>query len=157
MCAASALVVVHRGMEELECIASVDLLRRAGTAVTLAYLGDGSDAPGAEKAVVGKNGITVLADTQLSELPKDAVFDLVMIPGGPGVPGLRKTGEAAGLLKQQALRGGWIGCICAAPVLLKDAGLLEGRRYSCHPSVAKELPDGMTDDVVIDGLSAIRR
>jgi 4-methyl-5(b-hydroxyethyl)-thiazole monophosphate biosynthesis len=56
------------------------------------------------------------------------------------------------LVRRQHADGGWIAAICAAPVVLKDAGLLAGRRYTAHSSVAAELPEALLDErVVVDG------
>jgi len=55
-------------------------------------------------------------------------------------------------VRRQARYGRWIAAICAAPTVLRDAGLIPGIRFTAHPSVAPELP-GMISDrrVVTDG------
>jgi len=56
------------------------------------------------------------------------------------------------VVRSHAAAGKWLAAICAAPTVLHAAGLLDGRRYTAHFSVAGELPDILTDQrVVVDG------
>ena len=106
------------GFEEAELVMPVDLLRRAEVEVVIAALGD--------LAAPGKQGIRLEADVRLADADP-ATFDLLMLPGGPGVATLLSDGRAAALVKQFAEAGKTVAAICAAPLVLKDAGLLEGR------------------------------
>lgn len=140
----TVLAIMAEGFEELELVAPVDLLRRAGADVTLAALGP-------DRGVRGRNGLLIQADALLDEAagqPRDCLF----LPGGPGVSRLRSDPRPARLAREQAARGGWIAAICAAPAVLHDAGLLAGRRYTAHFSVAGELPAVLADErTVADG------
>jgi protein deglycase len=94
--------------------------------------------------------MTVHADTTLAAA-EGFPFDCVILPGGPGVSRLRADSRVSAWVRRQHAANGWIAAICAAPVVLKDAGLLEGRRYTAHPSVLTELPDAIRDErVVVD-------
>jgi 4-methyl-5(b-hydroxyethyl)-thiazole monophosphate biosynthesis len=126
-----ALIVLPQGFEEVEAVTPIDLLRRAGVSVTIASLDDRLE-------VTGRNGIAVLADAPL-EVPFSRSYDMVILPGGPGVKHLRADPRIVDLVKTQAARGAWVAAICAAPTVLHDAGLLKDRRYTAHPSVAGEL------------------
>ncbi|MCX7721850.1 MAG: DJ-1/PfpI family protein [Verrucomicrobiae bacterium] len=139
------LCILGPGFEEIETLAPVDLLRRAGVEVVLAALGD-------SKLVTGRCGVTVQADAALAEVDP-ATFDLLLIPGGPGVKNLRADGRAAQLAKLFVQSGKPVGAICGAPTVLADAGLLEGKRFTAHSSVAGELPGALLEErVVEDGL-----
>lgn len=139
-----ALFLFADGVEELELIAPVDVLRRAGVEVTMATLGDGMH-------VLTRGGITLHADALLSEVTV-ADFDIIVVPGGPGVIELRKQGTLASTLKAFAPSGKPIAAICAAPLLLHDAGLLQDKRFTSHDSCWQELPLSLPKDaVVIDG------
>ncbi len=131
------------GFEEAELVMPVDLLRRAGVEVVIAALGD--------LAVPGKQGMRLEADVLLADAdPK--TFDLLMLPGGPGVATLLSDGRAAELAKQFADAGKVVAAICAAPLVLADAGLLEGKRFTAYPSVRADLGEGCVDErVVVDG------
>jgi 4-methyl-5(b-hydroxyethyl)-thiazole monophosphate biosynthesis len=143
----TVLAILAEGFEEIEAITPVALLRRAGAEVTLAALGEGIH-------VTGRNGLTVHANTTLAALesggPRD--FDCVLLPGGPGVKHLRADPRVQALVLRQHAAGRLLAAICAAPTVLQDAGLLAGRRYTAHFSVAAELPAILAQErVVIDG------
>lgn len=147
----NVLALLPEGFEEIEAVTPIDLWRRGGVAVTTAAL---SDAPSAaERALVtGRSQLGVAADTVLAAVPEEAVFDAIFLPGGPGVKLLRADPRVAARVRAQSARGGWLFAICAAPTVLHDAGLLHGRRYTAHFSVAQELPDLLADEaVVVDG------
>jgi len=140
----TVLAILPEGFEELEAVAPIDLLRRAGAEVTVAALGPTIH-------ITGRNGLTMHADTTLSVVG-ESVFDLLFLPGGPGVALMRADPRvrATVLLHHKADR--WLAAICAAPAVLYDAGLLTGRRYTAHFSVANELTAILADKrVVADG------
>jgi 4-methyl-5(b-hydroxyethyl)-thiazole monophosphate biosynthesis len=140
-----ALVILHPQFEEIEAVTPMDLLSRAGVEVIIA-------STSSERAVTGRSGITLLADAELSDVAED-LFDAIILPGGPGIQAIRNDALICGLLQQHHTSGKWIACICAAPLLLQDAGLLqEYTRYTSHPSVEDELCGELqVTEVVTDG------
>ncbi len=159
----TVLAILADGFEEIEAITPIDLLRRAGAAVTIAALGSDRD-------VTGRSGITVRTDLTLAALGTTAVsgplpapdsgadagfpplFDCLLLPGGPGVKLLRADPRMRTLVLRHHAADRWLAAICAAPLLLHDAGLLAGRRYTAHFSVAAELADRLpAERVVVDG------
>ncbi len=140
----TVLVVLAEGFEEIEAITPIDVLRRAGATVTVAALVDGIH-------ITGRNGITLHADVPLSGV-EARDFDCIFLPGGPGVKNLRADPRVRQLLLRQQAAGRWIAAICAAPTVLHDAGLLAGKNYTAHFSVANELPAiRAADRTVVDG------
>ena len=139
----AVLTLLMDGFEELEAVAPIDLLRRAGAEVTLAALGK-------EHRVAGRNGLVMQAETTLDAIASQE-FDMLFLPGGPGVKILRADPRVRTLVQQYATAGRWIAAICAAPAVLHGAGLLGARRYTAHFSVAGELPSILADErVVVD-------
>lgn len=136
------LCLLTDGFEEIETVAPVDLLRRAGFEVVMASL--------TERTLVGRCGIRMEADRLLSD-ESAADFDLLFVPGGPGVASLRADGRPAALAKAFASAGKPVAAICAAPLVLMDAGLLEGRKFTAYHSVRSELGGGLDERVVVDG------
>jgi 4-methyl-5(b-hydroxyethyl)-thiazole monophosphate biosynthesis len=140
----TVLAILAEGFEEIEATAPVDLLRRAGAEVTMAALGAGIH-------VSGRSGMTMHADTTL-EAAKGGTYDCLMLPGGPAVGLLRSDPRVRQLVLAQHSSGRWLAAICAAPLVLHDAGLLEGRRYTAHSSTAPELHHILSGEkCVVDG------
>ncbi len=138
-----ALIILHPGFEEMEAVAPIDLLARAGIEVVQASTAD-------TRLVAGRNGITLEATHSLAEVA-DQNFDAVILPGGPGIMKLRGDARITGCLRLHHANGKLVAAICAAPLLLLDSGLSEGIAYTAHPSTLEELPDSRPDAVVIDG------
>lgn len=140
----TVLVILADGFEEIEAVAPVDLLRRAEIEVTTASLSDNRHA-------TGRSGITVHSDTTLSAV-QGRLFDLLFLPGGAGVKNLRADARVRETVRQHQAAGRWIAAICAAPTVLNDCGLLTGKRYTAHFSVAGELPQILANErIVTDG------
>lgn len=140
----TVLVPLADGFEEIEAFAPVDLLRRAGVEVTIATLNE-------TRHATGRSGITAHGDATLASV-MERDFDLLFLPGGAGVKLLRADPRVRDLVLKQHGAGRWLAAICAAPTVLHDCGLLAGRRYTAHFSVANELPAILTaEKVVTDG------
>lgn len=138
------LCLLAEGFEEIETVTPVDLLRRAGAEVVLAALGEGIHC-------TGRCGIVLHADARLADVDP-AGFDLLLLPGGPGVQVLRTDGRAAQLARGFAEAGRPVAAICAAPLVLHDAGLLAGRAYTAHDSTWELLAEARGGErVVVDG------
>lgn len=139
-----ALIILHPGFEEIEAVVAIDLLSRANIDVVQAALND-------TLLVPGRSDITLQATHHLSDITNE-VFDVVILPGGPGITHIRKHPLICKQFEQQRHSNRLIGCICAAPLLLLDAQLHADLRYTCHPTAANELPDALDAAVVQDGL-----
>lgn len=142
---ATVLTILPEGFEEIEAITPIDLWRRAGLKVVTASLGS-------RRRVTGRSQITIDADITLASVGPAQVFDVLFLPGGPGVARLRDSLEVRDLIGRQFAADKWIAAICAAPLVLHDAGLLAGRNYTAHPSAETELSAIKSDEaVVVDG------
>jgi 4-methyl-5(b-hydroxyethyl)-thiazole monophosphate biosynthesis len=140
----TALVILAHDFEEIEAVSPVNLLRRAGITVTVASYGH-------KLMVQGRSGLSLEADCLLDNIQTDT-FDMLVLPGGPGVYELRKTEGILVLIKEFFEAGKWIGAICAAPLLLQDANILGSLNFTAHSSASGELNTQIPDrDVVRDG------
>lgn len=134
------------GFEELEAIAPVDMLRRAGVeVVTVGITG---------KNVTGSHGITVVADITENEFKASADLEGVMLPGGmPGTLNLEKSETVQNAIDFAAENEKLICAICAAPSVLGHKGLLRGKKATAFPGFEKDLEGSAVDGdfVVCDG------
>jgi len=143
---AKVLIPLAPGCEELEAVTVIDILRRAGIEVITAGLAAGP--------VRASRGTVLLPDTTLDEaLHHD--YDMIVLPGGmPGSEHLKNDVRVIALLKKMAAAGKYVAAICAAPMALHAAGLLQGKRATSFPGVLDELPGSHTylsNAVVVDG------
>lgn len=139
------LIPLAPGFEEIETMTVVDILRRAGARVTLGGTQTGP--------IEGSRGVQVLADEVLENLSADE-FDLIVLPGGqPGTTNLQNSPKVLDLLQSMHATDKHIAAICAAPLVLQSAGLLDNVNTTSHPSVKDQL-NGVKyreERVVIDG------
>jgi 4-methyl-5(b-hydroxyethyl)-thiazole monophosphate biosynthesis len=144
-----ALVLLAPGFEEIEAITAIDVLRRAGIAVTVAGTVAGS--------VEGAHAVRVGVDGSVDTLSGEN-FDLIFLPGGqPGTQNLKADRHVARILREATEAKRYVAAICAAPSILAEGGYLSGRCATSHGSV-RSLMEGAEavqyrgrDAVVIDG------
>ena len=141
--APTVLNLLADGFEEIEATAPIDLLRRADAEVTVASCSESLD-------LTGRSNITLRADTLLSKISDPLAFDLLVLPGGPAVFDLRKRTEIIELIRTFADSGKPIGAICAAPLLLLDAGVISSdSTCTAHGSTSNELANLKPNQAVI--------
>lgn len=140
-----AIVFLADGCEMVEALTPVDLLRRAGVEVHTVSIKE-------NKAVVSSHKVTLMADKTLSETPQEA--DVVILPGGmPGTTNLGACKEVTDIVRRQFESGGIVAAICAAPSILGDMGILDGKRAVCYPSFEERLKGAKVtaNEVEVDG------
>ncbi len=125
-------IFLAQGFEEIEAIAVIDTLRRAGVSVTVVSIMD-------ELAVRGAHDIVVMADVMYGGVDfEDA--QMLILPGGmPGTSNLAEFAQLNDLLVKHNNAGRYIAAICAAPIVLGRLGILEGRKAVCYPSFEPQL------------------
>ena len=133
------------GFEELEAIAPIDMLRRAGVEVlTVGVTG---------KNVSGSHGICVSADICIDELSLNDTLEAVILPGGlPGAVNLENSSVVQSAIDFAIEKGAYVCAICAAPQILGHKGLLKEKEAIAYPGFEKELDGAIISDsyVVID-------
>lgn len=138
------IVPLAQGFEEIEAIASIDVLRRANIEIITVSLGD--------LKVKGAHDIVVLADKSIDEIDVNEL-DGILLPGGmPGSTNLRDDERVINIVKSLNENGKLISAICAAPIVLEKAGVLKGRKATSYPGFDEEMSScNYTDDrVVVD-------
>lgn len=142
-----AVLLLADGFEEIEAVATVDVLRRGGVEVVIA----GVEA----KISKGANGISVVADTLVSEI-KESDFDAIILPGGyGGTMKLCSDGSSQALIKSFDEKGKIVAAICAAPLALDAAGVLKAE-YTCYPGVEENIKSShFVDKKVVQSANVI--
>lgn len=142
------MIYVHlaEGFEEIEALTAADVLRRAGAEVKLVSVWGSLE-------VTGAHGITVTADISFDEADYE-LCEMIVLPGGmPGTTNLMKHEGLMQEIRRADERGRWVCAICAAPMVLAAAGLLEGRNATIYPGMEEYLTGGNPTEgkVVRDG------
>jgi len=138
-------IILADGFEELEAVAIIDVLRRAGIEVVSAGLNEGS--------VSSARTVKVIPDAMIDEL-NSADFDMLVLPGGlPGSDNLNADKRVGDLIRDFNNKGKVTGAICAAPYVLANAGVLEGKHATSYPSFKEKLGNVVYEEntVVTDG------
>ncbi|MBR3373889.1 MAG: DJ-1/PfpI family protein [Bacteroidaceae bacterium] len=126
-----AIVFLAEGFEEVEALTVVDVLRRGGVEVTTMSITE-------DPYVDGAHGIEVLADADNEYEIDDA--DMIVLPGGmPGASNLRASAVVCDGVLSFVKAGKLVGAICAAPFVLGELGVLNGKKATCYPGFEDKL------------------
>ena len=137
-------MLLGTGFEEMEAIAPLDLLRRAGLDVMTVGVNG--------KIVYGGHNIGIEADITLSEMDLTCL-EMIILPGGlGGVTSVRASDEAMNALRFAWENGKFVAAICAGPTVLADLGITSGRQATCFPGCES----GMGDAVMVPEAAAVR-
>lgn len=131
-------VMLGTGFEEVEALAPVDLLRRAGVEVkTVGINGE---------VVAGGHGIGVQADITLEEMnPED--MEMIVLPGGlGGVASIRASEKTLDMVRYAWNKGCFVAAICAGPTVLADLGITEGKHATCYPGQAGNMKNAILEE-----------
>ena len=119
------------GFEEVEALAPLDLLRRAGVEITTVGIGGNS--------ITGSHGITVKADTTDKEVKFEKI-DMIILPGGmPGTKNLDASEVVHKALDLAKKQDAFVCAICAAPMILGKRGDLKDKDAVCYPGFEEYL------------------
>ena len=143
-------VLLDNGYEELEAMAPIALLRRAGVTVDLVSI--------INQPVTGRFGVMYSPVTNIDDYDFDQA-DCLVLPGGPQYQTMSKNQKVLDLLPS-FMKDKYVGAICAAPTILGQQGLLKGRKYTCFYSMDEDFGGTyvkaytVTDGNLVTGVSA---
>lgn len=147
-------MLLGTGFEEVEAVAPLDLLRRAGVEVsTVGITG---------KTVYGSHHIGIEADLTLEEWT-DPDPEMIILPGGlGGVASARACPKALDALRRAWEQNKYVAAICAGPTVLADLGITDGKHATCYPGCEAGMGSAIleanaavvTDGRLITGTSA---
>lgn len=136
-------VLLANGFEEIEALTVVDVLRRANIECELASI--------EKEYVTGAHNITVKADILIDDIKN---VDMVILPGGmPGATNLRDDSRVINLIKHLLENNKKVAAICAAPIVLEKASVIDGECVTSYPGFENELKGAnyKEDLVVVSG------
>lgn len=139
-------IFMAEGCEEIEGLAVVDIVRRAKFEIVMISTTE-------KKEVTGSHGITFCTDELSTEVNYDEL-DGIVLPGGmPGTLNLKADDIVKMVIEKYVAEGKLVAAICAAPEVLGEAGILKGKKATCHPGHEDKLIGAtiLTDSVVVDG------
>ncbi|WP_103063480.1 DJ-1 family glyoxalase III [Actinomyces qiguomingii] len=120
-------VLIAEGLEEVEALAVVDVVFRAGIRAELIAVGD-------SLTVTSSHKVVLTCEALLSEVDLDD-YDMVFLPGGiPGTPNLKAVPAVTDEVTARVQAGRPVAAICAAPSILAELGLLQGRDATSNPN-----------------------
>lgn len=126
-----AKIFTADGLEEAEALVPFDILRRGGVDVKLVSISD-------SLTIKGSHGVSFQAEEFISAQMSSA--DLLMLPGGmPGTLNLGACEVLRNVIAKAAADGKIVAAICAAPSVLGQMGLLNGRKATCYPGFESKL------------------
>ena len=124
------LVPLAEGFEEIEAITIIDVCRRGDIDVTVAGV--------TGMSIKGGQGIEVAADCLIDSVDINS-YDMITLPGGlGGTMVLSESENVQSILKQMKEQNKYIGAICAAPLALHTADVLN-KDFTCYPSIENQI------------------
>ena len=125
-------VFMADGFEDIEALATVDILRRAGMEVDTVSISGTYE-------VTSAHGVTIKTDITLEECDTDDAEWLILPGGMPGASNLRACQPLCDALMLHDEKNGNIAAICASPtIVLATLGLLQGRDATCYPGMEND-------------------
>lgn len=125
-------IFLANGFEEVEALATIDVLRRADLKVKI--VGVGSD------VITGAHGISTVCDAVDCDLTPGEDIEAVILPGGmPGTLNLERSDKVNAFVDYAFENKKLLCAICAAPSILGHKGMLKGRKAVCFPGFESEL------------------
>lgn len=140
------LMLFADGFEDVEAVATRDVLIRAGIEVTDARIKRDRD------LVVSSHKMSLTGFFDASKVNPNE-YDAIILPGGSrGVQNLLQSEVVDSLVLEFARLDKYLCAICAAPMVFGKLGLLKGKKYTCYPGCNEGLVGEYTgNEVEVDG------
>lgn len=124
-------VLLGNGFEEMEAIAPIDLLRRAGIGVITVGLNG--------QTITGSHNIGIQADITIEQMDFSQM-EMIVLPGGlGGVASIRNCQRAMEAIQYAYDEKKFVAAICAAPTILAQLKITDGIPVVCYPGCEAEM------------------
>lgn len=129
------MVFLAEGFEEVEALTVVDYLRRMDIEVDMVSISE-------DEKVEGAHGIEVIGNKLINDVNLNE-YDGVVMPGGlPGAANLAENDQVIDIVRDFHKEEKLIAAICAGPVVLQKAGIIDGKDFTCFPGFEGNISDG---------------
>lgn len=136
-------VFLANGFEEVEAMTVIDYLRRVSLQVDIISVTG-------EKNAKGSHGIEIVSDLLLEEVEEISDYDALVLPGGmPGATNLRDDSRVISAVQRMNEEGRVVAAICAAPIVLEEAGVTGGKKLTSYPGFAPRLASGIYSEEIV--------
>ena len=129
------------GFEEIEALATLDILRRAN--IDIKTVGVGS------QNITGAHGICVKSDVSEDDIDFNNITAIILPGGMPGTTNLQAHAGLCSLLKEKHAQGVMLAAICAAPMAFAQLGLLNGEKATIYPAMKDELENAIYSENMV--------
>ena len=136
------LIPLADGLEEIEAITPVDVLRRAGIEVVTCSLKN-------DLEILGSHGIKMKADRSIFDVKSNELAGIILPGGMPGSRNLQESQPLLDIIRELAGKKELLAAICAAPIVLEKAGVIEGRQVTSFPGFEDELSSSIYREELI--------
>lgn len=131
-----ACVFLANGFEEMEAVGTIDILKRAEIETQIISISNSLE-------VLGAHGIKIICDYKFEEV-NFSNFDIIIFPGGiEGVNNIKNFSPIYNLINEFYKKGKYIAAICAAPIILYEAGILNGNSFTCYEGIQDFIKNGI--------------
>ena len=93
--------------------------------------------------VTGAHGIKTMCDKKFNDI-EFSEFKMIIFPGGvQGVNNIREFEPIYKVINYFYSSNRYVAAICAAPVILDDAGILDGNSFTCYEGFQESIKNGI--------------
>lgn len=125
------LIPLADGVEEMEAVIMIDTFRRAGWRVDVAGMKNGM--------VEASRGVKLMPDMTWEQVNPDD-YEVIALPGGNiGTIHLMEDERVLEALREHHRKGRLVAAVCAGPLVLQKAGIIDQKRVTCHPLAASQM------------------
>lgn len=144
----ATFVMLGEGFDEIEALAPVDVMRRAGMKVYTVSMTE-------DRLVKGATGNLVVADMSLSDLDTQEIDWLIFPGANKGEKAVNLSDQLNAILRVHWENGGKVAAICAAPALvLGPLGIIKGITATGYPFLKEDFEKAggnYSEDAVVVG------
>ena len=128
-----AAIFFAPGSQEGEALVTYNVLRAGGAVAHLISITD-------QHEVTGGADVTLKCHYRFIDIENFSDYDIFVIPGGlKGAKALAEYALLVELLQTAVKEDKYVAAVCAGPMVLEKAGLLQNKQATCYPKLTHHL------------------